>query len=136
MRSRITALVAVGGTVVALAAKAATSTVPTIFVIGDDPVKAGLVGSLNRPGGNITGVTLISAELSAKRIELLRDLKPEASTLGMLINPANPERCIRHDNKRRPQSMPLASKLWSCMRPANRPLTSPSTVLSKRASER
>jgi putative ABC transport system substrate-binding protein len=90
VRSQITALVAVGGTVVALAAKAATSTVPIIFVIGDDPVKAGLIGSLNRPGGNMTGVTLISAALSAKRIELLRDLKPDASTLGILINPANP----------------------------------------------
>jgi len=71
--------------------KAASSTIPTIFAIGADPVADGLVTSLNRPGGNITGIVFFSSQLGAKRIDLLRQLVPTATTLGMLTYPVSPE---------------------------------------------
>jgi putative tryptophan/tyrosine transport system substrate-binding protein len=74
----------------ALAAKATTATVPIVFAIGSDPVESGLVGSLNRPGGNLTGATFLSVELGAKRLELLRDLIPKLDSIGLLVNPTNP----------------------------------------------
>src|SRR5947208_365228 len=74
----------------ATAAKAVTPTIPIIFAIGADPVDLGLVSSLNRPGGNVTGVTFITNTLGAKRLELLRELVPGAKVIGFLINPGNP----------------------------------------------
>jgi len=74
----------------ALAAKAATVTVPIVFAIGSDPVEAGLVDSLSRPGANITGATFLSVELGAKRLELLHDLLPTINSIGLLVNPNNP----------------------------------------------
>jgi putative tryptophan/tyrosine transport system substrate-binding protein len=74
----------------ALAAKAATSTVPIVIVFAGDPVASNLVTTLNRPGGNVTGVSFIIAQLGAKKLELLRELVPEAKNIALLVNPANP----------------------------------------------
>jgi putative ABC transport system substrate-binding protein len=87
---RVTVIVAGGGTGSAVAAKAATSTIPIIFEVAADPVEIGLVSSLDRPGGNITGVTNLNAEVGVKRLEVMRELLPAAKIIGVLVNPANP----------------------------------------------
>ncbi len=83
-------LATAGGEPAALAAKAATSTIPIVFVIGGDPVKQGLATSLNRPGGNSTGVSILTGALEPKRLGLLRELVPGAATIGALLNPSFP----------------------------------------------
>jgi putative ABC transport system substrate-binding protein len=90
VRHRIAVLVVLGGTVSALAAKAATTTVPIVFRVAVDPVDAGLVASLNRPGGNVTGVTTMGADLGSKQLEMLHELVPAAKVMALLINPTNP----------------------------------------------
>ena len=84
------ALIVANTTPAALAAKAATTTIPIVFEIGGDPVALGLVANLSRPNGNLTGVALLSVELVAKRLELLHEVISTATTVGLLINPANP----------------------------------------------
>ena len=87
---RRVAVIAAFGPPVAKVAKDAAGTIPIVFLTGDDPVQAGLVASLNRPGGNITGVVTLNAELAPKRLEVLRELMPGATSVGLLINPARP----------------------------------------------
>jgi putative tryptophan/tyrosine transport system substrate-binding protein len=85
-----TVILAWGGTASTLALKNATATIPIIFLIGADPVRFGLVASLSRPGGNLTGVTSLSNSLTAKQLEMLHELVPNATTVGLLVNPRNP----------------------------------------------
>jgi putative tryptophan/tyrosine transport system substrate-binding protein len=87
---QVTVIAATGGPQSARAAKAASATIPIVFVVGSDPVREGLVTSLNRPGGNLTGVMLFIEELVAKRLELLRELIPQARVIGVLFNPNSP----------------------------------------------
>jgi putative tryptophan/tyrosine transport system substrate-binding protein len=100
VRRQVSVIVTVNSTPPALAAKAATWTIPIVFSLASDPVAVGLVASLNRPGGNITGVTSLNLELVPKRLELLRELLPGVHILALLINPMSPlaERTVRDAN--------------------------------------
>jgi putative ABC transport system substrate-binding protein len=94
---KVDVILASGGDVSAFAAKSATSTIPIVFAIGGDPIEQGLVASLARPGGNLTGVSVLAIELNPKRFELLSELVPQAGVVGLLVNPNSPnaERVMR-----------------------------------------
>ncbi len=103
VRRQVSVIVASGADPPVIAAKAATQTIPIIFTRTDDPVKGGLVASLNRPGGNVTGMTLFGTELEAKRLEMLRKLAPGAKKIAVLLNPNNPNVDARLDEVRQVQ---------------------------------
>jgi putative ABC transport system substrate-binding protein len=90
VRRQVAVIAAIGGTNAPRAAKEATSTIPIVFAVGTDPVDSGLVASFNRPEANVTGVSLSNALLSPKRLELLRELVPDAAVIGFLLNPGSP----------------------------------------------
>jgi putative ABC transport system substrate-binding protein len=145
VRRRVAVIATPGTTAAALAAKAATSTIPIVFGVGEDPVRLGLVTSLARPGGNATGVNFFTAELTAKRLGLLYDLVPKAVRIAVLVNPANattaeptlrdiPEAAralglqIRVLNASTSREIEAASQLFAASRPT--PCSSPATVSS------
>src|SRR5262247_3973491 len=90
VRRRVAVIATPAGNYAAQVAKAATTEIPIVFGVGEDPVKLGLVTSLARPAGNLTGINFFANELSAKRLQLLHDLVPKASRIAVLVNPANP----------------------------------------------
>jgi putative tryptophan/tyrosine transport system substrate-binding protein len=115
--NRQLAVIVVGGSAPgALALKAATQAIPIVFMIGPDPIRLGLVTSLNRPGGNITGVTTINVEVIAKRLELLHQLVPAATTIG-LLQPMPPQLSLRRERWRQ-RPVLSACACWSSTRAA------------------
>jgi putative ABC transport system substrate-binding protein len=89
VRRQVAVVATMGGNASSLAAKAATATIPVVFHTGVDPVKAGLVASLNRPGGNLTGVVTLNVDIGPKRLQLIHEVVPTATTIGLLLNPTN-----------------------------------------------
>jgi putative ABC transport system substrate-binding protein len=99
VRRRVAVIVSPGSTPAALAAKAATSTIPIVFWVGGDPIELGLVASLNRPEGNLTGVTTVASEIGPKGLELLHELLPAATVFALLVNPTSPGLAVSTSNE-------------------------------------
>jgi putative ABC transport system substrate-binding protein len=104
---RVSVIATGRNTLAALAAKAATTTIPIVFLMGGDPVKAGLVTSLNRPGGNVTGVTTLNVEITPKRLEVLRELLPTTSIMAVLINPLNNPAIVEAERRQAQEALGL-----------------------------
>jgi len=116
VRRQVAVIVTAGGFATALAGKGATATIPIVFAVAEDPVKFGLVTSLARPSGNLTGLNVMSLELTAKRLELLREMLPGAARVAVLVNPAKPRtRRPRYTRWQRPAA------LWDCRRRSSMP---------------
>ncbi len=127
VRRPVSIIVATGGEPAALAAQAATSTIPIIFAIGGDPVRQGLAANFIRPGGNTTGITLLTNQLEPKRLGLLRQLVPQAATIGFLLNPSfSPSASQLTDVQDAARAMAL--QIQSCQRTPMARLTRPSKL--------
>jgi putative ABC transport system substrate-binding protein len=115
VRRQVSVIAATGGSVSTIAAKSATPTIPIVFLLGDmDPVRAGVVASLNRPGGNITGVSVLFSALGAKRLELLHELAPSIAVIGMLVNSNVPDTAAQlRDAQEAAQALGLQLRLQS-----------------------
>jgi putative ABC transport system substrate-binding protein len=111
VQRQVAVIAAAGGTPSALAAKAATSTIPIVFETATDPIKLGLVASLNRPGGNLTGVTNQNVEVGPKRLAILRELMPTATTIAVLVNPTSPALTEQTLNGLQPGAQALGMQL-------------------------
>jgi putative ABC transport system substrate-binding protein len=113
---QVALIIAAGGSDPGRAAKAATSTIPIVFITAADPVTTGIIASLSRPEGNVTGINMIGASLEGKRLELLREVVPQASIMGVLINPKYPRQRSRPRKCRR--QPPGSGRNWCCSTPA------------------
>lgn len=111
VKRQVAVLAAPGSVAAALAAKAATSTIPIVFEIGADPVAVGLVESLSRPAGNVTGVTSLNAQVAPKRLEMLHALLPNAAVFGLLVNPTNPKNATETSSNLETAARALGLKL-------------------------
>jgi putative tryptophan/tyrosine transport system substrate-binding protein len=120
VRRRVAVIATPAGNLAALAAKAATTTTPIVFGVAEDPVKLGLVASLARPGGNLTGINFFTAELAAKRLALLHELVPKAVRIAVLVNPANTPAAesVLRDIPDAARVMGLQIKVLRSMRPS------------------
>jgi putative ABC transport system substrate-binding protein len=105
VRRKVAVIVTIGGTSTALAVKAATSTIPIVFAMGGDAVESGLVKSLGQPEANVTGISFTTSQLAPKRLDLLRELVPQASLVGFLDNTVNPSQAVRRDLMAKAQSI-------------------------------
>jgi ABC-type uncharacterized transport system substrate-binding protein len=113
VRRPVAVIAAAGGRPAALAAKAATTAVPIVFIAGEDPVRLGLVASLARPGGNLTGVNFFNAEVASKRLELLRELVPHVGRVAVLVNPSNVSETTVRDVETAARGMGIQIKVFN-----------------------
>ncbi len=134
VRRPVAVLVGAGGTPSAVAAKAATATIPIVFAVAVDPVKVGLVASLSRPGGNMTGVTNLNVEVAPKRLELLRELLPTATAIAVLENPTSPSVAEPFSRALQPAARTLGLRLHALSASTDRDLdTAFATLVQLRA---